>query len=92
MSVTEGVSLEERVALLQAELDKQIAARKPWEVTKWLKKIVKGVFAAFASTEAVKQEKSLAALVIVRIAISVGATAGTVGLVQSILSAAGWVQ
>lgn len=43
---------------------------------KRLKKIGKGVLAALTSPEAVKQERSLAALVAVRLLLAAGASAG----------------
>lgn len=51
-----------------------------------LKKVGMAIAAALTSPEAVKQEKSLATLVITRALLAAGATDGLVRLVQSLLS------
>lgn len=51
-----------------------------------LKKIGAAIAAALTSPEAVKQEKSLAALVITRGLLAAGATDGLVRLIQGLLS------
>lgn len=50
-----------------------------------LKKILRGVLAAFTSPEAVKLERSLASLVVVRILLAIGASAATVGLFKHLI-------
>lgn len=82
---TENVSLEDRVALLQAELDRRN------NVGAWYKRAWRGLVAAFGSTEAVKTEKSLGVLVGTRLLLSVGASAATIGTVHQILKQLGWV-
>lgn len=51
-----------------------------------LKKIGTAIVAALTSPEAVKQEKSLATLVITRALLAAGATDGLVRLIQSLVS------
>ena len=53
---------------------------------KKLKQIGTAVVAALTSPEAVKQEKSLATLVVTRALLAAGATDGLVRLVQGLLS------
>lgn len=51
-----------------------------------LKKVGTAIVAALTSPEAVKQEKSLAVLVITRVLLAAGATDGLIQLVKQLLS------
>lgn len=51
-----------------------------------LKKIWHGFTAAVTSPTAVKQEKSLATLILVRVAIAAGATGGLVEIIPKIIN------
>jgi hypothetical protein len=68
------VSLEERVALLQAQLDAK-------NQSSTFKKVLRGLAAALTSPEAVKAEKSIAALVLGRLALTLPATAVFIDLI-----------
>lgn len=48
------------------------------------KKILRGFLAAVTSTEAVKLEKSLVVLVVVRVALAAGASASFINLLQNL--------
>lgn len=76
-----------QIAGLQAEIAALTTKRpkRTSRVNAKIAQIAKGVYAAFASTEAVRAEKSLAALVITRLLISVGATEGAVTLARVVL-------
>lgn len=76
-------ALKQQIAALQKPSRTSVAANA-------VKKVARGLWAAVASTDAVKQEKSLAATIIVRLAISAGAADGTVKLAQLLLKTAGW--
>ena len=83
--------LKQQLEAAQAALDAATAQpqKKPNPVTTEVKKIGRALWAAVASTDAVKREKSLAVLIITRLLISAGAADGTVKLVQLILSGLG---
>lgn len=50
-----------------------------------VKRVVRAVVAAVTSPEAVKQEKSLAVLIVVRVALALGASAGIVEAVRGLV-------
>lgn len=81
MTETPNVSLEERVALLQAELD----ARNKSGFKAGLKRVGAGILAAFTSPEAIKAEKSLLALALTRAAVLVPAAAVLIDLLVKAL-------
>jgi len=87
-----NVRLQEQLAAAQAALAAATtpkAPKKPSRVGAFFKRLGKGLWAAVASTDAVKLEKSLAALIVARLLISIGASAGLVSLVGAILHALG---
>jgi hypothetical protein len=51
-----------------------------------VRRVARAVVAAFASTEAVKAEKSLAVLIVVRVALSLGASVAVVETLQRIFA------
>lgn len=77
----------EIVALRAAQTPKAPKTSSKFSVE--VKKILQGIRAAFTSPDAVKAEKSLAALVITRLLLTVGASAATVSLAGAILHAVG---
>lgn len=84
--------LQEELAASQAALaaaTQPKAPKKPSKIGGWFKRASKAVWAAVASTDAVKTEKALAVLIITRLLLSAGAADGTVRLVQEILRATG---
>jgi hypothetical protein len=83
--------LQEQLVAAQAALEAATAQKpkKPSAVGGALKRVGRAVWAAVASTDAVKQEKSLAVLIVTRLLISAGAAEGTVKLVQFILASLG---
>lgn len=84
-------TLKKQLAAARLTLDSlgKGAPKKPNPVSRGIKKTLAGITAAFTTPAAVKAEKSLAAVVIVRFLLYVGAADGTVKLVQAILDAAG---
>jgi hypothetical protein len=52
-----------------------------------VKRVARAVVAAVASTDAVKAERSLAALIVVRVLLSLGASVGIVDIVSKIIGA-----
>lgn len=83
--------LQQELAATQAALNAATAEKpkKPSAIGGAFKRAGRAVWAAVASTDAVKKEKSLAVLIITRLLISAGAAEGTVKLVQAVLDSLG---
>ncbi len=99
MSVNEPAAPAEDPTVLRQQLDAANAAlaaatarppKRPSKFKAAIARIGKGIWAAVASTDAVRQEKNLAVLIGTRLLISAGATDGLVKIVQAIVKAQGW--
>ncbi len=99
MSVVEPAAPAEDPAVLRQQLDAANAAlaaavarppRKPSRFKAVVSRIGRGIWAAVASTDAVRAEKNLAVLIATRLLISAGATDGLLKIVQAIIKAQGW--
>ena len=81
--------LQAQLAAAKAALAASTAPKTPSKFVTELQKIGASILAAFTSPNVVKVEKSVAGLVITRLVITVGASAGFVSLVGAILHAFG---
>ncbi len=88
----EVAALQNQLAELQAKLAAK-EAPKPSKLApakNALKRVGKGLWAAVASTQAVKTEKSLVALIVTRLLLSAGAGTGLVELAKAVQRSTGW--
>lgn len=67
-----------KIAELQAQLEQRVEADKQRSLKAKLAAIAAGILAALTSPEAIKAEKSIAALVLTRVAVLVPTAAGIV--------------